>query len=192
MTGPVADPTGVMAALSVDEVSHRFGAKTALDAVSLTVAAGCFTTLLGINGAGKTTLFNLITRLYGARAGRIQVCGHDLRRHPRQALARMSTVFQSPSLDRALTVRQNLYYHGALHRPALLLCDEATIGLDVKAHQDIVAYLHDETAAGRLGVLWATHLTEEVALDDPVMILHQGRVKARGLARPCANRQKAR
>ena len=40
MTGPVADPTGVMAALSVDEVSHRFGAKTALDAVSLTVAAG--------------------------------------------------------------------------------------------------------------------------------------------------------
>ena len=90
MTGPVADPIGVMAAFSVDEVSHRFGAKTALDAVSLTVAAGCFTTLLGINGAGKTTLFNLITRLYGARAGRIQVCGHDLRRHPRQALARMA------------------------------------------------------------------------------------------------------
>ena len=115
MTGPVADPTGVMAALSVDEVSHRFGAKTALDAVSLTVAAGCFTTLLGINCAGKTTPFNLITRLYGARAGRIQVCGHDLRRYPRQALARMGTVFQSPSLDRALTVRQNLYCHGALH-----------------------------------------------------------------------------
>ena len=57
MTGPVADPTGVMAALPVDEVSHRFGAKTALDAVSPTVAAGCFTTLLGINRAGKTTLF---------------------------------------------------------------------------------------------------------------------------------------
>jgi ABC-2 type transport system ATP-binding protein len=151
----------------------------------------------------------------------------------------MGTVFQSPSLDRALTVRQNLYYHGALHglgpgatlvagremldrlgvgelldhrvatlsggqarrveiarallhRPALLLCDEATVGLDVKARQDIVAYLHDETAAGRLGVLWATHSTEEVALDDPVVILHQGRVKARGLARPCANRRKAR
>ena len=239
MTGPVADPTGVMAALSVDEVSHCFGAKTALDAVSLTVAAGCFTTLLGINSAGKTTLFNSITRLYGPRAGRIQVCGHDLRRHPRQALARMSTVFQSPSLDRALTVRQNLYYHGALHglgpgatlvagremldrlgvgelldhrvatlsggqarrveiarallhRPALLLCNEATVGLGVKARQDIAAYLHDETAAGRLGELWATHLTEEVALDDPVVILHQGRVKARAPPRPCANRRKAR
>ncbi|MEC8055165.1 MAG: ATP-binding cassette domain-containing protein, partial [Pseudomonadota bacterium] len=79
-----------------------------------------------------------------------------------------------------------------LHRPALLLCDEATVGLDVKARQDIVAYLHDETAAGRLGVLWATHLTEEVALDDPVVILHQGRVKARAPPRPCANRRKAR
>ena len=67
MTGPVADPTGVMAALLVDEVSHRFGAKTALNAVSLTVAAGCFTTLLGINGASKT-LFNSTTRLYSVRA----------------------------------------------------------------------------------------------------------------------------
>ena len=74
MTGPVADPTGVMAALSVDEVSHRFGAKMALDAVSLRVAAGCFTTLLGINGAGKTTLFNFITRLFGARADYVFGC----------------------------------------------------------------------------------------------------------------------
>lgn len=232
-TDPVRDASGAEAALSVDGVSHRFGAKMALEDVSLTVATGSFTTLLGVNGAGKTTLFNLITRLYGARVGEIQVCGHDLRRYPRQALAHMGTVFQSPSLDRALTVRQNLYYHGALHglgpaatlaagramldrlgiadlldrrvatlsggqarrveiarallhRPTLLLCDEATVGLDVKARQDIVAYLHAETAAGRLGVLWATHLTEEVALDDPVVILHQGQVKARGYARMLA------
>ena len=58
MTGPVADPTGVMAALSVDAFSNRFGAKTALDAVSLLVATGYFTTLLGINCAGKSGVFN--------------------------------------------------------------------------------------------------------------------------------------
>ena len=114
-TDPARDASGAQAALSVDGVSHRFGAKMALEDVSLTVATGSFTTLLGVNGAGKTTLFNLITRLYGARVGEIEVCGHDLRRYPRQALAHMGTVFQSPSLDRALTVRQNLYYHGALH-----------------------------------------------------------------------------
>ena len=112
---PAGDLSGAGAALSVDGVSHRFGAKMALDNVSLTVATGSFTTLLGVNGAGKTTLFNLITRLYGARTGHIEVRSHDLRRYSRQALAQMGMVFQSPSLDRALTVRQNLYYHGALH-----------------------------------------------------------------------------
>ena len=72
------------------------------------------------------------------------------------------------------------------HFPALLLHDEATVGLDVKACQGISGNLHDETAAGCIGVLWASHLTEEVALYDPGVVLHQCRVKAHGLARTLA------
>lgn len=103
------------AALQIDHVSHNFGAVQALDDVSLTVPRGGFTALLGVNGAGKTTLFSLVTRLYNNRSGIIRVAGHDLRREPSQALARLGVVFQSRAMDADLTIRQNLIYHASLH-----------------------------------------------------------------------------
>ena len=102
-------------ALQVVDLGFRYGAKPALDAVSLSVRRGEFKVLLGPNGAGKTTLFSLITRLYDSPAGQISVDGCDLRRQPSRALARMGVVFQQPTLDLDLTVRQNLTYHAALH-----------------------------------------------------------------------------
>ena len=102
-------------ALDVAGVSYRYGQVTALDAVGFTIAPGSFTVLLGPNGAGKTTLFSLITRLYTTRQGRIRVFGHDVARTPCAALARLGVVFQQPTLDLDLTVRQCLAYHGALH-----------------------------------------------------------------------------
>ncbi|CAM3053240.1 ABC-2 type transport system ATP-binding protein [Paracoccus aminovorans] len=102
-------------ALSIQNVSHAFGRFQALKDVSLTVPRGGFTALLGVNGAGKTTLFSLITRLYDNNSGRIAVAGHDLRREPGAALARLGVVFQSRALDADLTVAQNLDYHAALH-----------------------------------------------------------------------------
>ncbi|WP_312527672.1 ABC transporter ATP-binding protein [Paracoccus sp. (in: a-proteobacteria)] len=102
-------------ALSIDQVSHSFGKVRALKDVSLTVPRGSFTALLGVNGAGKTTLFSLITRLYTNSSGKIAVAGHDVRRQPAQALARLGVVFQSRAMDTDLTVRQNLEYHASLH-----------------------------------------------------------------------------
>ncbi|MEQ3644081.1 ABC transporter ATP-binding protein [Paracoccus marcusii] len=101
--------------MQIDHVSHNFGAVQALDDVSLTVPRGGFTALLGVNGAGKTTLFSLVTRLYNNRSGMIRVAGHDLRREPSQALARLGVVFQSRAMDADLTIRQNLIYHASLH-----------------------------------------------------------------------------
>jgi len=220
-------------ALEVENLDHRFGAVTALDGVSLKVEAGSFTALLGVNGAGKTTLFNLVTRLYLNRSGRIAVFGFDLRRAPRRALARLGIVFQSRSLDNDLTVRQNLVYQGRLHgmsrrrvlaraealldrvgmagfehrkiaalsggqarrveiaramlhSPALLLCDEATVGLDVASRADIVAHIHALAAEEGVGVLWATHLIDEIGAEDPVVVLHKGRVLADARAREIA------
>jgi ABC-2 type transport system ATP-binding protein len=103
------------AALSVEGLSHRFGQRVALDSVGFSVAPGAFAVMLGPNGAGKTTLFALITRLYHGDSGRITVFGHDLRREPSAALARIGVVFQQPTLDLDLTVQQNLDYHAALH-----------------------------------------------------------------------------
>jgi ABC-2 type transport system ATP-binding protein len=102
-------------ALEITDLSFRFGNKVALDDVSFSVGMGQFKVLLGPNGAGKTTFFSLVTRLYDSALGQIQVSGINLRDNPHQALARMGVVFQQPTLDLDLTVRQNLLYHAALH-----------------------------------------------------------------------------
>jgi ABC-2 type transport system ATP-binding protein len=104
------------AALKIDQVSYGYTrAVRALDKVSFTVGAGGFTALLGPNGAGKSTLMALITHLFAAEEGRIEVCGHDLRTATRQALAAMGVVFQRPTLDVDLSVGQNLHYAAALY-----------------------------------------------------------------------------
>ncbi len=69
-----------------------------------------------------------------------------------------------------------------LHRPRLLLCDEATVGLDVQSRAEIVTDVHALAAEQGVGVLWATHLIDEVAAEDAVVVLHKGRVCAQGRA----------
>jgi ABC-2 type transport system ATP-binding protein len=214
-------------ALEVENVSHSFGARRALDGVSLGVAAASFTVLLGLNGAGKSTLFALITRLYATRQGRIRIFGHDVAREPGAALRRLGVVFQSRALDVDISVRQNLVYHAALHgiggvraralvddalqragladrardkvaslsggqmrrveiarallhKPKLLLLDEPTVGLDVKARADILARVRALLTDEGVGVLWATHLIDEVDPDDRIVVLDKGRVLAQG------------
>jgi ABC-2 type transport system ATP-binding protein len=105
----------VTTGLAIDGLGYRYGAKVALADISLEVPQGRFCALLGPNGAGKTTLFNLLTRLFVARDGRITIAGHDLARDPLKALARMGVVFQQPTLDLDLSVERNLLYFAALH-----------------------------------------------------------------------------
>jgi ABC-2 type transport system ATP-binding protein len=225
-----AAAAGGEAALSVEAVSHAFGARRVLHDVSLKVGQGRFCALLGLNGAGKTTLFSLITRLYNNRSGRIAVLGFDVRRQPAEALRRLGVVFQSRTLDLELSIGQNLAYHASLHgmptrlgreralaelqragladragekvrnlsggqmrrveiarallhRPRLLLLDEPTVGLDIAARADILARVRALAADEGLGVLWATHLIDEVDEGGDVVILHQGRVLQAGPVR---------
>ena len=67
-----------------------------------------------------------------------------------------------------------------LHRPRLLLLDEATVGLDVKARADILGHVRQLVTEQGIGVLWATHLFDEIVPSDNLVILHQGRVLAQG------------
>jgi ABC-2 type transport system ATP-binding protein len=104
-----------MGGLTVEGISHDWGARRALDGVSFSVKPGRFCALLGPNGAGKSTLFGMLTRLFTPRTGRIAIAGHDMAREPRAALARMGVVFQASTLDPDLTVKRNLLYFAALH-----------------------------------------------------------------------------
>jgi ABC-2 type transport system ATP-binding protein len=67
-----------------------------------------------------------------------------------------------------------------LHRPRLLLLDEATVGLDVQARADILDHVRQLVTEQGIGVLWATHLFDEIMPSDDLVVLHQGRVLAHG------------
>jgi ABC-2 type transport system ATP-binding protein len=220
------DPSQIPA-LEIDHVSHRYGARVALNDVSLTVRQSSFTVLLGLNGAGKSTLFSLITRLYAIRSGQIRIFGHDVAAEPGAALSELGVVFQSRALDIDISVRQNLMYHAALHgiasrraneliaqvldrvamtdrsldrvgnlsigqmrrveiarallhQPRLLLLDEPTVGLDIKARADILDHVRRLSREQGIGVLWATHLIDEAGAGDDVVVLHKASVLAQG------------
>ena len=190
--------------LRVDGVSYSYGHKPALEDVSLSVEAGTFTVLLGPNGAGKTTLLNLITRLFVAPTGSIRVCEHDLHTDTSGALAALGGMPRRKALARGEELlchmrlgdrmgdpvehlsggqqRRVEIARALLHGPRLILCDEATAGLDVESRTAIVADLHNLAQGGEIGVLWTTHLIDEVSPDDPVVVLHKGRVLASAVA----------
>ena len=67
-----------------------------------------------------------------------------------------------------------------LHRPSLLLLDEPTVGLDVKARTDILGHVRQLVTEQGIGVLWATHLFDEITASDDLVVLHQGRMLAHG------------
>ena len=67
-----------------------------------------------------------------------------------------------------------------LHDPACLLLDEATVGLDVASRESALAIVRGLVKERGVGVLWATHLVDEVADDDRVVLLHKGRVRFAG------------
>src|ERR1700739_2359212 len=78
-----------------------------------------------------------------------------------------------------------------LHQPRLLLLDEPTVGLDIKARADILDHVRKLSANEGIRVLWATHLIEEATSGDDVVVLHQGRVLAHGTVGEIVNQSGA-
>ncbi|MGH6847375.1 MAG: ABC transporter ATP-binding protein [Methylocella sp.] len=75
-----------------------------------------------------------------------------------------------------------------LHRPRMLLLDEPTAGLDIKARADILKHVRDLVARQNIGVLWATHLIDEIEPGDDVAVLHEGKILDHGAASEIAAR----
>lgn len=121
--------------VETEALGRVFGARVALDDVSLAVREGEIFGLLGPNGGGKTTLFRILATLLPPSMGSARVAGHDVVAEPSAVRSAVGVVFQSPSLDPELTVAENLRCAGNLygmHGIALdTRCRETTAALDI-------------------------------------------------------------
>ena len=213
--------------IEVQNLTHRYGDRVALSNVSFEVKKGEIFGLLGPNGGGKSTLFRILSTMMVPTAGKALVAGHDVVHDPAAVRRQVGAVFQTQSLDKALTVEENLraqgHLHGLsgallgermeaamqrlglldrrkdlvetlsgglrrrveiakalLHRPQVLLMDEASTGLDPAARRDVSRHVENLRQGEGVTILLTTHILEEADRCDRLVLLHQGNIVAHG------------
>ena len=213
--------------IEVKNLTHRYGDRVALSNVSFEVKKGEIFGLLGPNGGGKSTLFRILSTMMVPTSGTAVIAGHDAERDPAAVRRSVGVVFQTQSLDKALTVEENLraqgHLHGLsgadlgermdramerlgladrrkdlvetlsgglrrrveiakalLHRPQVLLMDEASSGLDPAARRDLSRHVESLRENDGVTILLTTHILEEAGRCDRLILLHQGSIVAHG------------
>ncbi len=214
-------------AVKVEAISHKYGQRAALTEVSLSVPTRQVFGLLGPNGGGKTTLFRILSTLLTPTRGRALINGFDVAKNRAEVRKRIGVAFQSASLDKELTVMENLRCQGhlyglrgralseridgllqrfkladraneraahlsgglqrridlvkaILHRPAVVLLDEPSTGLDPSARLELTDLLKEIRDCDGATVLLTTHMMDEADHCNQLAVLDQGRLVAVG------------
>lgn len=102
--------------ISVKELFHQYGDFTAVDGISFEVSEGEIFSFLGPNGAGKSTAINVLITLLPLQQGSATVAGFDVVKDPEQVRESIGIVFQDVTLDRDMTCREILEFHGNLYK----------------------------------------------------------------------------
>ena len=103
------------AAIQTTDLTKQFGSFTAVDSVSFEVRRGEVFGLLGPNGAGKTTLVRMLTTLLPVTAGKANVAGQDVIRHPTRVRERIGVIPQALTSDLDLTGWENIDIYGEFY-----------------------------------------------------------------------------
>src|SRR5258705_492400 len=93
-----------VASVAVEGLVHHYGRNPVLRGIDFTVREAEIFALLGPNGGGKTTLFRILATLIRPAGGRALIQGHDVTLRAADVRRAIGVVFQSPALDRRLTV----------------------------------------------------------------------------------------
>ncbi|MGM9661723.1 MAG: ABC transporter ATP-binding protein [Oscillospiraceae bacterium] len=104
-----------MNAIEIRDLTKRYGDKTAVDRLSLTVERGELMALLGVNGAGKTTTIRMLSCLTAPEEGDALVLGRSIRREPQAVKALLGVSPQETAIAPNLTVRENLELMAGVH-----------------------------------------------------------------------------
>jgi iron complex transport system ATP-binding protein len=197
------------AGLTLSDVHLRRGGKPIVSGAGLTAPAGKLTGLVGPNGAGKSTLIGGIVGLERLEAGMVSFEGGDLAALGRRERARVCAyVEQSASTEERLSVRdvvalgrvgmsafaarafntlsggeqQRVHIARALaQQPRLLVLDEPTSHLDIRAQLQVLALLAEEASAGGTVLLALHDLNLALRFCDWLVVMHEGQVAAEGL-----------
>lgn len=102
-------------AITICDLVKNYGDRRALDHLTLSVKRGELFCLLGPNGGGKSTLFRILSTLLQPDHGQADIAGYSVVTQAAAVRAKIGVVFQAPSLDGKLTVRENLLCGGAMY-----------------------------------------------------------------------------
>jgi ABC-2 type transport system ATP-binding protein len=165
--------------IQIENLSHRYGERAALEGVSFAVNPAEIFGLLGPNGSGKTTLFRILSTLMLPSSGSAHVMGFDAAQSPADVRRQIGVVFQAQSIDVKLTAAENLWHQGHLYGMSGSALDRRIqevlkhVGLEDRARERVQTFSGGmqrrvELAKGLL------HRPSVLLLDEPTTGLDPG------------------
>lgn len=101
--------------IQFSDIRFSYGDRVALDELSFDIREGELFCVVGPNGGGKSTTFKILSTLLKPKSGMVSYWGIDGIKSPEKVRPHLGVVFQSPALDKKLTIEENLNYHGKLY-----------------------------------------------------------------------------
>lgn len=129
--------------ITAKDLHFSYGSRKALQGLSFDIEEGELFSVMGPNGGGKSTTFKILSTLLAPQKGSVEFWGEDIAKQTQKIRPQIGVVFQSPALDKKLTVQENLIYHGKLFGlPASLLKKRAQdllrrFSISERAHEKV-------------------------------------------------------
>ena len=163
-----------MNAIQTKELTRRYGEKTAVDALVLTVKQGELFALLGVNGAGKTTTVKMLSGLLAPTSGDAEILGYSLVSQTQEVKSRINLSPQETAVAPKLTARENLELIAGIYGSTRKEAKEKAAAMLEEFHMQEVAGQRAGTLSGgcqrRLSIAMALISQPQILfLDEPTL-----------------------